>query len=71
MKLAGNTALSNPVLLAKRGELFQAAHDFVYNNGYRFKKGYSRSKQFTCGKKAKDVCWHTRKQNTKYKGGNG
>ena len=41
---AGDIAIWNPCLLTKRGQLLEAARVAVYESGYKFKKGNSRSK---------------------------
>lgn len=43
-QFAGDIALGDPALLSKRGELLEAAKTAVYDSGYNFKKGRSRSK---------------------------
>ncbi len=45
-KCAQDIAIREPSLLAKRGMLLEADQKAVYNSGYNFKKGYSRSKRF-------------------------
>ena len=46
-KCAQDIAARDPSLLVKRGKLLEAAQSAVYNSGYIFKKGYSRSKRFS------------------------
>ena len=41
---AGDIAIRNPCLLTKRSQLLEAARVAVYESGYKFKKGNSRSK---------------------------
>ena len=45
-QFAGDIALGDSALLSKRGELLEAAKTAVYDSGYNFKKGRSRSKRF-------------------------
>ncbi len=44
---AGMLALSNPVLLCRRGDLLEQAREKVVEKGYSFVKGKSRSKRLT------------------------
>lgn len=46
-KCAQDIATRDPSLLARRGKLLEAAQEAVYNSGYCFKKGHSRSKRFS------------------------
>ena len=46
-EFAGDIAVRNPSLLTKRGELLEAARASVYESGYTYKKGHSRSKRFS------------------------
>lgn len=45
-KCAQDIAARDPSLLVNRGKLLEAAKSAVYESGYSFKKGYSRSKRF-------------------------
>lgn len=45
-KCAQDIAARDPSLLVKRGKLLEVAQSAVYNSGYCFKQGYSRSKRF-------------------------
>ena len=46
-EFAGDIAARNPSLLTKRGELLQTARAAVYDSGYAYKKGHSRSKRLS------------------------
>ena len=49
-KAAGDIAVRDPSMLAgKKGKLLEEARNEVYASGYKFKKGHSRSKQFSSG----------------------
>ena len=48
-KSAQDIAARDPTLLVKRGKLLEAAQNVVYDSGYCFKKGYSRSKRWSKG----------------------
>lgn len=43
---AGNLALQDPSLLARRGDFLELARSKVHHDGYNFVKGKSRSKRF-------------------------